>query len=165
MEPPIHNNLRNQSRRSMTASSIWKSLRKKYVLLCCLCGGLCVALGILYLVIYFVLGKYTSSMHYFQTMPLYIPSIVVSTYIVLFLEEKSDPKKICNKNFVNLNHFCSLHKNFHCILCIKGIFDCMIYICEVYFFFASSFWFQSVPKWLMHCSFNGVHFVRTLSTF
>ena len=149
----------------MTASSIWKSLRKKYVLLCCLCGGLCVALGILYLVIYFVLGKYTSSMHYFQTMPLYIPSIVVSTYIVLFLEEKSDPKKICNKNFVNLNHFCSLHKNFHCILCIKGIFDCMIYICEVYFFFASSFWFQSVSKWLMHCSFNGVHFVRTLSTF
>ena len=87
------------------------------------------ALGILYLVIYFVLGKYTSSMHYFQTMPLYIPSIVVSTYIVLFLEEKSDPKKICNKNFVNLNHFCSLHKNFHCMLCIKGIFDCMIYIC------------------------------------
>ena len=62
----------------MTASSIWKSLRKKYVLLCCLCGGLCVALGILYLVIYFVLGRYTTSMHYFQTMPLYIPSIVVS---------------------------------------------------------------------------------------
>ena len=67
-----------------------------------------------------------------------------------------------NKNFVNWNHFCSLHKNFHCI---KGIFDCMIYICEVYFFFTSSLWFQSVSKWLMHCSFNGVHFVRTLSTF
>ena len=93
MEPPPHH-LRHQPARSrsMTASSIWKSLRKKYVLLCCLCGGLCMALGILYLVIYFVLGKYTSSMHYFQTMPLYIPSIVVSTYIVLFLEE-SDMKK------------------------------------------------------------------------
>lgn len=60
-------------------SSIWKSLRKKYVLLCCLCGGLCLALGILYLVIYFVLGRYTSSLHYFQSLPLYIPSIVVRT--------------------------------------------------------------------------------------
>ena len=59
-------------------SSIWKSLRKKYVLLCCLCGGLCLTLGILYLVIYFVLGRYTTSLHYFQTLPLYIPSIVVS---------------------------------------------------------------------------------------
>ena len=63
---------------SAAASSIWKSLRKKYVLLCCLCGGLCLALGVLYLVIYFVLGRYTSSLHYFQTMPLYIPAIVVS---------------------------------------------------------------------------------------
>ena len=62
----------------LTASSIWKSLRKKYVLLCCLCGCLCLALGILYLVIYFVVGRYTSSLHYFQTMPLYIPAIVVS---------------------------------------------------------------------------------------
>ena len=65
------------------ASSIWKSLRKKYVLLCGLCGGLCLALGVLYLAIYFVLGRYTTSMHYFQTMPLYIPSIVVSLLIRL----------------------------------------------------------------------------------
>ena len=55
-------------------------MKKKYVWLCCLCGGLCLALGILYLVIYFVLGRYTTSLHYFQTLPLYIPAIVVSGY-------------------------------------------------------------------------------------
>jgi len=69
----------------LTASSIWKSLKKKYVLLCCLCGCLCLALGILYLVIYFLVGRYTSSLHYFQTMPLYIPAIVLSVTGLLVL--------------------------------------------------------------------------------
>jgi hypothetical protein len=53
---------------------------RKYVLLCCLCGGLCLALGCLYVAIYFVLDANTTSMHYFQTLPTYVPAIPVSLH-------------------------------------------------------------------------------------
>ena len=56
---------------------VCKSFARKYVLLCCLCGGLQVTLGALYLAIYFVLDGYTTSLHYFQTLPTYVPSIPV----------------------------------------------------------------------------------------
>ena len=75
---PYHERRRQEEEGITDSHSIWKSMKKKYVLLCCLCGGLCLALGILYMVIYFVLGRYTTSLHYFQTLPLYIPAIVVS---------------------------------------------------------------------------------------
>ena len=67
-------------------------MKKKYVLLCCLCGGLCLALGILYLVIYFVLGRYTTSLHYFQTLPLYIPAIVVRSMLLYYTNTKIHAK-------------------------------------------------------------------------
>ena len=59
------------------SGGVCKSFARKYVLLCCLCGGLQVTLGALYLAIYFVLDGYTTSLHYFQTLPTYVPSIPV----------------------------------------------------------------------------------------
>ena len=60
-------------------------LAKKYILLCCVSGGVCITLGILYLTIFFILRKYTSSMHYFQTMPTYIPGVVVSVLNLIII--------------------------------------------------------------------------------
>ncbi len=57
--------------------NLCKSLTRKYVLLCSLCGGLQIVLGALYLAIYFVLDNHTTSLHYFQTLPTYVPSIPV----------------------------------------------------------------------------------------
>jgi hypothetical protein len=48
------------------------------VLLCAACGGLAVVLGALFAVLYFVLRSYTSSLHYFETVPSYVASVVVS---------------------------------------------------------------------------------------
>ena len=59
-------------------AKILRCFAKKYILLCLLCGGLCLTLGILYLVIFFLLTRYTTSLHYFQTLPTYIPAVVVS---------------------------------------------------------------------------------------
>lgn len=55
----------------------WKSWTKKYVILCCLCGGTAVLLGLVFLVIYFVLSHYTTSLHYFETIPTYAPALVL----------------------------------------------------------------------------------------
>ena len=63
-------------------SKILRCFAKKYILLCLLCGGCCLTLGILYLVIFFLLGRYTTSLHYFQTLPTYIPAVVVSPIFV-----------------------------------------------------------------------------------
>ena len=57
---------------------VLRCFAKKYILLCLLCGGLCLSLGVLYLVIFFLLSHYTTSLHYFQTLPTYIPAVVVS---------------------------------------------------------------------------------------
>ena len=59
-------------------AKILRCFAKKYILLCLLCGGLCLTLGVLYLVIFFLLTRYTTSLHYFQTLPTYIPAVVVS---------------------------------------------------------------------------------------
>ena len=69
-----HRNRHQEGRRD----NLCKSFARKYVLLCCLCGGLQVILGALYLAIYFVLEWYTTSLHYFQTLPTYVPAIPVS---------------------------------------------------------------------------------------
>lgn len=50
---------------------------KKYVLLCAACGGLAVVLGSLFAVLYVVLRSYTSSLHYFETVPSYVASVSV----------------------------------------------------------------------------------------
>jgi len=51
---------------------------RKYVLLCAACGGLAIILGSLFAVLYFVLRSYTSSLHYFETVPSYVASVVVN---------------------------------------------------------------------------------------
>lgn len=62
-----------------TSSNCWLNFfSKKYILLCGICGGLCFSIGILYLAIFFILKNFTTSMQYFQTLPIYIPSVVVS---------------------------------------------------------------------------------------
>ena len=58
--------------------SFCHGLGKKYVLLCWLCGILCLGLAAVYLTVYFLLEANTTSLHYFQTMPTYVPSIPVS---------------------------------------------------------------------------------------
>ena len=66
--------------RNRAADAVINCLGKKYILLCCVSGGVCLTLGILYLAIYFILKKYTTSLHYFQTMPTYVPAVMVSIY-------------------------------------------------------------------------------------
>ena len=63
-------------------AKILRCFAKKYILLCLLCGGLCLTLGVLYLVIFFLLTRYTTSLHYFQTLPTYIPAVVVSKEVI-----------------------------------------------------------------------------------
>ena len=61
-----------------TASSPWYSpLTQKYVLLTLICGGLSVVLGALFMAIYLTVKSTTTSLHYFQTIPTYVPAIAV----------------------------------------------------------------------------------------
>lgn len=55
----------------------WKSWTKKYVILCCICGGTAVMLGVVFIIIYFTLHFYTSSLQYFETIPTYAPAVVL----------------------------------------------------------------------------------------
>lgn len=50
---------------------------KKYVVLCCLCGGLSAAVGSLFLAVHAVLSAHTASLALFETVPSYIPGIMV----------------------------------------------------------------------------------------
>ncbi|CAM1299475.1 Uncharacterised protein g2438 [Pycnogonum litorale] len=50
---------------------------KKYVILCFMCGGLAVLLGVILMGIYFTLRSYTSSLHFFETIPTYVPAVVL----------------------------------------------------------------------------------------
>ena len=52
---------------------------KKYVLLCAACGGLAIILGSLFAVLYVILRSYTSSLHYFETVPSYVAAVSVRT--------------------------------------------------------------------------------------
>jgi hypothetical protein len=54
---------------------------KKYVMLCAACGGLAIILGSLFAVLYVVLRSYTSSLHYFETVPSYVASVSVKLNI------------------------------------------------------------------------------------
>jgi hypothetical protein len=50
---------------------------KKYVVLCCLCGGLSTAVGSLFLAVHAILSAHTASLALFETVPSYIPGIMV----------------------------------------------------------------------------------------
>ena len=50
-----------------------------------LSGGLCILLGVLFLVIHFLVVSRTSSLQYFQTIPAYIPAIVVGVYQKIYI--------------------------------------------------------------------------------
>lgn len=55
------------------------------MLLCAACGGLAIILGSLFAVLYFVLRSYTSSLHYFETVPSYVASVVLIVTGLLML--------------------------------------------------------------------------------
>lgn len=54
-----------------------KKRLKKYVFLCSVCGGLASLLGGLFLGVYVILRSYTSSLGYFETIPTYIPAVML----------------------------------------------------------------------------------------
>ena len=58
--------------------SPWYSvLLQKYVVLTIVSGTLSIVLGSLFITIYFIVRNTTSSLHYFETLPTYIPGIAV----------------------------------------------------------------------------------------
>jgi len=61
-----------------TQPACWSSALRKYVILCTACGGMAALLGALFLLVHFVLRAHTSSLHYFETVPTYIPATMVS---------------------------------------------------------------------------------------
>lgn len=78
-----NNNMRTQRDRNdglRTDDCCHKTLLKKYVILCLICGGLSVLVGCLFIVIYFLFRSYTSSLQYFETIPTYIPSLMVMIF-------------------------------------------------------------------------------------
>ena len=63
---------------TVSSSPSWYSpLTQKYVLLTLICGGLSVVLGALFMAIYLTVKSTTTSLHYFQTIPTYVPAIAV----------------------------------------------------------------------------------------
>lgn len=60
------------------SSSLWLIWLRKYVILCLVCGGSAVFVGVLFIAIYFTLKSYTSSLQFFETIPTYVPAAVVS---------------------------------------------------------------------------------------
>lgn len=62
-------------------------------MLCAACGGLAIILGSLFAVLYVVLRSYTSSLHYFETVPSYVASVSVKLII---------KKKI---NFIHFDYY------------------------------------------------------------
>uniref|UniRef100_T1K3N9 Uncharacterized protein n=1 Tax=Tetranychus urticae TaxID=32264 RepID=T1K3N9_TETUR len=69
----------------------WKdAFSHKYVILCLICGSLLLLLGLAFIVIYLILSSYTSSLHYFETIPTYIPAItlIVNGIIVCILAKR-----------------------------------------------------------------------------
>ena len=63
----------------------WYSvLLQKYVLLTIISGALSVILGSLFITIYFVVRNTTTSLHYFETLPTYIPGVTVRSRMDVF---------------------------------------------------------------------------------
>lgn len=64
-------------RRQEGRSSLWLIWLRKYVILCLVCGGSAVFVGVLFIAIYFTLRSYTSSLQFFETIPTYVPAAVL----------------------------------------------------------------------------------------
>ncbi|CAB3374507.1 Hypothetical predicted protein [Cloeon dipterum] len=61
-----------------TNTQCWSSALRKYVILCTACGGMAALLGALFLLVHFVLRAHTSSLHYFETVPTYVPATMLT---------------------------------------------------------------------------------------
>ncbi|XP_023290768.1 uncharacterized protein LOC105696222 [Orussus abietinus] len=64
---------------------------RKYVILCCLCGGLSAAVGSLFLAVHAVLSAHTASLALFETVPSYIPGtmlILMGLFTMLLARRK-----------------------------------------------------------------------------
>ncbi|KAH0554156.1 hypothetical protein KQX54_008009 [Cotesia glomerata] len=68
---------RNQYRHPCGTDNGEGNCCKKYVVLCCLCGGLSAAVGCLFLAVHAVLSAHTASLALFETVPSYIPGIML----------------------------------------------------------------------------------------
>lgn len=66
-----------QHRHAEARSSLWLIWLRKYVILCLVCGGSAVFVGVLFIAIYFTLKSYTSSLQFFETIPTYVPAAVL----------------------------------------------------------------------------------------
>lgn len=51
---------------------------RKYVIWCLICGGILCLIGVMFLAVYFLLRSYTSTVGYFETVPPFVPSTLVS---------------------------------------------------------------------------------------
>ncbi|XP_046441992.1 uncharacterized protein LOC124192631 [Daphnia pulex] len=71
----IPNNTRVIENQDAASNNNCNPCSKKYVMLCAACGGLAIILGSLFAVLYVVLRSYTSSLHYFETVPSYVASV------------------------------------------------------------------------------------------
>lgn len=71
-------------------------LFQKYVLLTVICGTLSIILGVLFITIYFIVRNTTTSLHYFETIPTYIPGVAMTiTGIMVMLFSKTNHRKSC----------------------------------------------------------------------
>ncbi|CAN7983076.1 unnamed protein product [Ixodes hexagonus] len=68
---------RSLARPAEGRSSLWLIWLRKYVILCLVCGGSAVFVGVLFIAIYFTLRSYTSSLQFFETIPTYVPAAVL----------------------------------------------------------------------------------------
>merc|ERR1719471_2724381 len=95
-------------------SSPWYSIFfQKYVLLTIISGSLSIVLGSLFITIYFIVRNTTSSLHYFETLPTYIPGIAMTcTGLLVMLFSKTSNRKSC------LVKFCGCFCLLSALLCV-----------------------------------------------
>lgn len=77
---------------NIAGNTVEETCYKKYVILCCLCGGLNATIGSLFLAIHAVLSAHTASLALFETVPSYIPGIMVNLSASKLIEISS----LCN---------------------------------------------------------------------
>jgi len=71
-------------------------LFQKYVMLTVICGTLSIILGGLFITIYFIVRNTTTSLHYFETIPTYIPGVAMTiTGVMVMLFSKTNHRKSC----------------------------------------------------------------------
>ncbi|XP_034938810.1 uncharacterized protein [Chelonus insularis] len=89
--PPRPNRRYDASAYDLRADNGEGSCCKKYVVLCCLCGGLSAAVGCLFLAVHAVLTAHTASLALFETVPSYIPGtmlILMGLFTMLLARRK-----------------------------------------------------------------------------